>query len=176
MEAAYSFSALGTLGPCGRLLCMAYGNRSIHRNANPTYFIRWKTYKSCATAAGFAGVADFDFYQSGTLLALNTFGSYLLSCISLPLVCLSAPQLARLLAWSPKAPFELMPPRTDHESGRVGGASKRLPSAMVDCKEGCRAVGDGIGLDHGGAEQFRNGNMSTFSGFNGTHIWCIQQT
>ena len=34
---------------------------------------------------------DFDFYQSGTLLALNTFGSFLVAGLTLPLVCLPAP-------------------------------------------------------------------------------------
>jgi GPI ethanolamine phosphate transferase 3 subunit O len=41
--------------------------------------------------AGFAGVEDFDFYQSGALLALNTFGSFLVAGLALPLVCLPAP-------------------------------------------------------------------------------------
>lgn len=38
--------------------------------------------------AGFAGVEDFDFWQSGALLALNTFGSFLAAGLALPLVCL----------------------------------------------------------------------------------------
>jgi GPI ethanolamine phosphate transferase 3 subunit O len=41
--------------------------------------------------AGFAGVEDFDFYQSGALLALNTFGGFLMAGLALPLVCLPAP-------------------------------------------------------------------------------------
>ncbi len=41
-------------------------------------------------SAGFAGVEDFNFYQSGALLALNTFGPHLLACLVLPLVCVSA--------------------------------------------------------------------------------------
>jgi GPI ethanolamine phosphate transferase 3 subunit O len=36
--------------------------------------------------AGFAGVEEFEFFQSGTLLALNTFGSHLLACLTLPLL------------------------------------------------------------------------------------------
>ncbi len=38
-------------------------------------------------AVGFAGVEDFDFYQSGALLALNTFGPHVLACFALPLIC-----------------------------------------------------------------------------------------
>ena len=38
--------------------------------------------------AGFAGIEDFDFRQSGALLALNTFGPHVLACLALPLVCL----------------------------------------------------------------------------------------
>ena len=38
-------------------------------------------------SAGFAGVEDFDFYQSGALLALNTFGPHVLACLALPLLC-----------------------------------------------------------------------------------------
>ena len=41
-----------------------------------------------AICTGFAGVEDFDFWQSGALLALNTFGSFLACGLSLPLVCL----------------------------------------------------------------------------------------
>ncbi len=42
-------------------------------------------------AAGFAGVEDFDFYQSGALLALNTFGLHVLACFPLPLICWPEP-------------------------------------------------------------------------------------
>ena len=45
------------------------------------------TSKRCCVSAGFAGVEDFDFYQSGALLALNTFGPHVLACLALPLVC-----------------------------------------------------------------------------------------
>ena len=34
---------------------------------------------------------EFDFYQSGALLALNTFGSFLMAGLALPLLCLPAP-------------------------------------------------------------------------------------
>lgn len=34
---------------------------------------------------------DFNFYQSGALLALNTFGSFLMAGLALPLVCLPVP-------------------------------------------------------------------------------------
>lgn len=37
--------------------------------------------------AGFAGVADFNFWQSGALLALNTFGAFLVTALTLPLAC-----------------------------------------------------------------------------------------
>ena len=40
---------------------------------------------------------DFEFYQSGALLALNTFGPHLLACITLPLLCLSYRQITCLL-------------------------------------------------------------------------------
>lgn len=35
---------------------------------------------------------DFDFWQSGALLALNTFGSFLAAGLALPLVCLPPPE------------------------------------------------------------------------------------
>jgi hypothetical protein len=39
-------------------------------------------------------VADFGFWQSGALLALNTFGSFLLAAITIPLTCMtSSPRL-----------------------------------------------------------------------------------
>ena len=74
-------------------------------------------------------MADFDFYQSGALLALNTFGPYLLACASLPLVCLSGPQLARLLGRSQAALHGPLQPGIEPvssktwEGGRSGGAS-----------------------------------------------------
>ena len=40
---------------------------------------------------------DFEFFQSGALLALNTFGAHLLAIASLPLACLSPGATARLL-------------------------------------------------------------------------------
>lgn len=67
--------------------------------------------------AGFAGVEDFTFYQSGALLALNTFGPHLLACITLPLLCLSYRQIACLL-------------------GRSTCTQSRLTAAQHDCIEG----------------------------------------
>lgn len=46
----------------------------------------------CPVCAGFAGVADFNFWQSGALLALNTFGAFVAMALTLPLTC-AAPQL-----------------------------------------------------------------------------------
>ena len=75
--------------------------------------------------AGFAGVEDFDFYQSGALLALNTFGPHLLACLALPLVCLSAWDLdapAASGAWWGRVPIGL---GTNFSSSRNKPAARR---------------------------------------------------
>ena len=44
--------------------------------------------RRCTRHAGLTGVADFEFWGSGALLALNTFAAHLLTALSLPLLVL----------------------------------------------------------------------------------------
>ena len=44
--------------------------------------------RRCTWRAGLTGVADFEFWGSGALLALNTFATHLLTALSLPLLVL----------------------------------------------------------------------------------------
>ena len=63
---------------------------------------------------------DFDYYQSGALLALNTFGPHLLACISLPLLCLSSRQLTCLLGQSLAFQAGLTAVRHEFIEGDIG--------------------------------------------------------
>lgn len=72
--------------------------------------------------AGFAGVADFNFWQSGALLALNTFGPLLLLTLTLPLVCVLPP-------WLPPPPDEAAEAAP---LARTANGSPHLPSP--ECK------------------------------------------
>lgn len=63
------------------------------------------TFTSLQNAAGFVGFDDFRFYIAGALLGLNTFGSYLVSllCLPLPLLVVQESQSRPSLAASPAA-------------------------------------------------------------------------
>ena len=91
-------------------------------------------------SAGFAGVEDFDFYQSGALLALNTFGPHVLACLALPLLCWperNADMLSGEVAAQPGATGQLVlgerlsgprKPRSDHSHLPFAGSGTAQPS------------------------------------------------
>lgn len=86
-------------------------------------------FKICA---GFAGVEEFDFWQSGVLLALNTFGSFLIHGLALPLVCLPAAlqHQSSVYEAAPSASGGEAAPSDSDAGARQGHAQVQQPSGQ----------------------------------------------
>ncbi|KAK9829047.1 hypothetical protein WJX72_003633 [[Myrmecia] bisecta] len=80
--------SIGFLFSEGWMLCYMLTGLTVALAASILFFCsgHFREFAGLQYTAGFAGVADFNMWQSGLLLALNTFGGPILAACALPIV------------------------------------------------------------------------------------------